>query len=89
MVCSADAQAVAAAQRGMAERVDVTDWLAEIDVPTLVVCGEADAISPPAEMEGIASALPQATFVKIPRAGHMSPLENPDAFHAAVRRFLA
>ena len=49
---------IAAAQRGMAARPDVTEMLPHINVPTLVLVGEHDAISPPAEMKEIADAIP-------------------------------
>ena len=45
--------------------------------PTLVVCGEDDAISGVSEMSEIADQLPQATFVVVPDCGHMAPLEDP------------
>jgi 3-oxoadipate enol-lactonase len=79
---------VAAALRGMAIRPDVTDMLGGINVPTLIVVGEHDVISPVAEMRGIAEKIPGAEFVRIPTAGHMSPLENPAAFNAALGKFL-
>ncbi len=80
---------LAAALRGMAERPDATELLPEIDVPTLLVCGEEDQISTVAEMEGMAQAIPGAQFVVIPDAGHMAPLENAEAVNAAIRRFLS
>lgn len=80
---------IAAALRGMAERPDVTADLKSIDVPTLVLCGEHDAISPPNEMRQIAEQLPQGKFVLIAEAGHMAPLERPEAVNAALRSFLA
>jgi pimeloyl-ACP methyl ester carboxylesterase len=80
---------IAAALRGMAERPDVSGKLAEFDLPALVICGEHDAISPPAEMRGIAEQLPQARFCEIKDAGHMAPLEQPAAVNAAIREFLA
>lgn len=79
---------VAAALRGMAERPDYTNELAKIDVPTLIICGAEDAIAPPAEMEGIAKAIPGAKFVSIAGAGHMAPLEKPAEVNAAIREFL-
>jgi pimeloyl-ACP methyl ester carboxylesterase len=79
---------IAAALRGMAARPDVSSRLAEFDLPALLLCGEHDAISPPAEMQGIAQRLPQATFVEIKGAGHMAPLEQPAAVNAAVRQFI-
>jgi 3-oxoadipate enol-lactonase len=82
------AAGIAAALEGMAKRPDVTDMLGGIAIPTLVVVGEHDAISPPAEMRGIADRIPGAEFILIPGAGHMSPLENPRDFNAALHRFL-
>jgi pimeloyl-ACP methyl ester carboxylesterase len=79
---------VAAALGAMAGRPDMTASLREIRVPTLVVVGEHDVISPVEEMRGIAERIPGAEFVVIPGAGHMSPLENPAAFNAALERFL-
>jgi 3-oxoadipate enol-lactonase len=79
---------IAAALAGMAERPDSSDMLAGINVPTLVIVGEHDTLSPPAEMRGIADRIPGAQFALIPAAGHMSPLENPPAFNAALEHFL-
>jgi 3-oxoadipate enol-lactonase len=62
--------------------------LQSIRIPTLVLCGEHDAISPPAEMKAIADAIPNAQFVLIPNAGHMAPMEQPDAVNAAIQRFV-
>ncbi|HEV3415696.1 MAG TPA: alpha/beta fold hydrolase [Pirellulales bacterium] len=79
---------IAAALDGMANRPDATEMLAGIDVPTLVVVGEHDSISPVAEMRGIAERIPGAELAVIPNAGHMSPLEEPRAFNEALARFL-
>ncbi len=82
-------QGIAAAALGMAQRPDMTASLGGIRCPTLVVVGQEDTISPPAEMRGIAAAIPRARFVEIPAAGHMSPMENPAAVTAAIAEFLA
>jgi 3-oxoadipate enol-lactonase len=79
---------IAAAALGMAARPDCTDLLPQIDVPTLLICGQDDQVTPPAEMQKMAEAIPQAQFVQIPNAGHLSPLENPDAVNGAINRFL-
>lgn len=81
--------AIAAAQRGMASRPDMTGYLPQIGAPTLVIVGEEDAISPVAEMRQIAQSIPGAQFAIVPEAGHMAPLENPAAFNAALEKFLA
>ena len=73
----------------MAERPDMTSSLGQIDCPTLVVVGQEDVLTPPAEMRRLAQAIPGATFVEIPAAGHLSPLENPRAVNEAVVEFLA
>lgn len=78
---------VAAALRGMAARTDATSWLGEIRVPTLVVCGRHDVISPAAEMRGIAASIPGARFVEIADVGHMSPLESPESVNDAIVDF--
>jgi 3-oxoadipate enol-lactonase len=80
--------AIAAAQRGLAARPDMTSFLPHIDVPTLVIVGDQDAISPPAEMQAIAAAIPNAEFVVIPDSGHMTTMENPEAVNAALTRFV-
>jgi pimeloyl-ACP methyl ester carboxylesterase len=80
--------AIACAQRGMAARPDMTDLLSSIEVPTLVLVGQEDVISPPAEMRSIAAAMPDAQFVEIPGAGHMTTMENPEAVNAALTSFL-
>jgi pimeloyl-ACP methyl ester carboxylesterase len=82
-------EAVAAAIRVMMSRPDATSVLATIQVPAAVVVGEEDTITPPAEVEHLHAAIPSSTFVRIPHAGHLSSIENPDAFNAALAAFLA
>jgi len=80
---------IAAASRGMAARADMTGRLPAIACPTLVVVGAEDGISPPAEMRKLAAAMPAAQVVEIPQAGHMSPLEQPQAVNLHIEAFLA
>lgn len=80
--------AIAAALRGMAHRPDSTSMLAQLDLPTLIVVGEEDAISTRDEMAGIAKAIPGAEFVAVPSAGHMAPVENAPAVTTALQKFL-
>ncbi len=88
VIRTADARGVAAAARGMAERPDVTSELAGIDCPTLVLVGRLDRLSTPDEMRAMAEAIPGARLTVIPDAGHMSPMENPTDFNAALLDFL-
>lgn len=79
---------IAGALRGMAARVDSGPDLPGIDVPVLVIVGEEDSLTPPAEAERLAAALPSATLRRIAGAGHLSNLEQPEAFNAALLEFL-
>lgn len=88
VVLRSDPEGLAAALRGMAARPDVTPELGKIAVPTLVLVGEQDAISAPAEMKRIAAAIPESRFQVIRDAGHMTPVENPDAVTHALETFL-
>jgi len=80
---------VAAAQRGMAKRPDSTPTLAAITCPTLVVVGAEDTLTPPPESEKMAKAVKGAKLVKVPGAGHLPNIENPEAFNKALLDFLA
>ncbi|QDU35948.1 3-oxoadipate enol-lactonase 2 [Maioricimonas rarisocia] len=81
-------EGVAAAARAMAARPDMNDLLPAIDVPTLVVVGADDRLSPPAEMRQLAAAIPAAEFVEIDNAGHMTPLEASAKFNLVMQQFL-
>lgn len=78
---------VAAAQRGMALRPDSFPTLGTIGCPTLVVVGEQDTLTPPAESEKMAAAVKGARLVKIPGAGHLPNIENPEPFNRALAEF--
>lgn len=69
--------------------LDVTNVLEVIDVPTLVVVGALDRLTPPGAARRIAAAVKRAELVTIAAAGHMVMMERPDAFNAPLRTFLA
>jgi pimeloyl-ACP methyl ester carboxylesterase len=58
-------------------------------VPALVIVGEDDVLTPPALSKDMAARLPHSTLVVIENAGHLTNLEQPAAFNAAVKAFLA
>ena len=72
---------------GLAARADSTPTLRQIRVPTLVICGEEDAITPPAEAEAMQAAIAGSTLELVPKAGHLVNLEAPDAFNRALEAF--
>jgi pimeloyl-ACP methyl ester carboxylesterase len=79
---------VAGALRGMAQRPDRMADLATFALPTLIMVGAHDAITPVDESRTMAGVLPNAQLVVVPNAGHLSPLENPDVANAAILDFL-
>ncbi|MEW9547566.1 alpha/beta fold hydrolase [Nonomuraea sp. NPDC050783] len=88
LVQSAPPGAVAWAQRAMAARPDSSETLAALKVPLLVVVGEEDELTPPAEAKAMAEAAPAGRLEVIPKAGHLSAVEQPEAFNTAVADFL-
>jgi 3-oxoadipate enol-lactonase len=89
MIAANPPQGIAAALRGMAARPDSSATLAAISVPTLVLVGSEDGLTPPAEAQKIHTAVAGSQLVEIPGAGHLANLEQPALFNAALERFLA
>jgi 3-oxoadipate enol-lactonase len=88
VMLATSSRGIAAGQLAMADRPDSTPTLDQIAVPTLVVVGEHDAISPPAEMQEFAAKIAGAETVVIPGAGHMAPLEKPAEVNRAIREWM-
>jgi pimeloyl-ACP methyl ester carboxylesterase len=79
---------VAAAARALIARPDSMDTLAKIDCPTLIIAGDRDAITAEALMRDLHTRIPGADFALIRGAGHLTPVEQPVQFAAALRAFL-
>src|SRR3984893_15698435 len=79
---------VAAVQRGMAERPDSVETLKTINVPTLLVTGEEDAMTGVNEAELMRRHIPRSQLKVIPKAGHYSPWERSDSASILLRQFL-
>jgi 3-oxoadipate enol-lactonase len=77
-----------ATQETIRDRADSRPTLPTIDVPLLVLVGEEDRLTPPADAEAMVAALPDARLTRIAGAGHLAPLEQPDAVGVEVRAFL-
>jgi pimeloyl-ACP methyl ester carboxylesterase len=76
------------ALQALRERPDATAGLGQITVPTLVIVGEHDAVTPPKEAKNLVDRILGATYAELPGVGHLSNLEDADAFNARVRDFL-
>jgi pimeloyl-ACP methyl ester carboxylesterase len=81
-------QAVAAVQRGMAERPDSVPTLKTINAPTLIVTGDEDILTGVADGQLMQGNIPGSQMVVIPRAGHYSPWEQPEEVGKLLRQFL-
>jgi len=80
---------IANALSGLAARADSRETLPTIAVPTLVLVGAEDVLTPPGEAATMAAAIPRARLDVIPGAGHLANLEDPGAANGALRAFLA
>ena len=72
----------------MAERRDSTDLLSAMNLPVLIIAGSEDRLTPVAEAEAMRTKIPGARLRVIQSAGHLSNLENPDEFNAALGGFI-
>jgi 3-oxoadipate enol-lactonase len=72
----------------MAARTDTTDYLSQIKIPVLVLCGEEDKLTTPSVMKAMADKINGSEFHIVPAAGHVTPVENPEFFNAKVKEFL-
>ncbi len=72
----------------MRDRRDYRDRLASIAVPTLIIVGEHDAITPPSVSEFMRKEIPSSELVVVKGAGHMSPMEQPEQVNRAIRQFM-
>lgn len=80
---------VAGALHALASRPDSSGTLAAANRPLLIVVGEHDAITPPSDAQRMASLASQARLVVVPRAGHLSTMENFASVNAAVAEFVS
>lgn len=79
---------IAADLMALAERPDSQPLLPQISVPTLVIVGAEDTLTPPTDSQLMAERIPRARLVTIPNAAHLSNMEQPEAFNRAVGEFL-
>jgi pimeloyl-ACP methyl ester carboxylesterase len=85
---SSPPESAVSALLGLAGRADSTPLLPTINVPTALVFGAEDAITPLSDGQSMLSQIPGATLTEIPGAGHLSNLERPEEFNAALRELI-
>jgi pimeloyl-ACP methyl ester carboxylesterase len=75
-------------QQAILHRPDSRPLLPGIAVPTLVAVGEQDQLTPPELSEEMAAAIPGARLVRVPQAGHLPPMEQPEVITGLMREWL-
>jgi 3-oxoadipate enol-lactonase len=88
LMCANSADGLANALAAMAGRPDSTASLGGLKLPVLVLAGEEDKLTPPESAQGMAGRIEGAKLALVPKAGHLSNLENPEFFNVALLNFL-
>ena len=89
LILSNSAESIAGAVTAMMTRPDSTPLLSTIHVPTLIVVGDEDTVTPPADAELMHAGIAGSELTVIPGAGHLTNLEQPELFNASLARFLS
>jgi pimeloyl-ACP methyl ester carboxylesterase len=89
MIRSATVEGSAAALYAMARRPDASAGLRDVHVPTLVVVGSEDEVTPPGQSQMLARGIRGARLEVIDTAGHLSALEQPALFNTVLKAFLS
>ena len=87
-VLEAGAAQLIAQNRAVIARPDARLHLPKLKCPVLVMCGEADQLTPPECSQEIARLCPRSRLVMVPRCGHMLTMEQPDAVNAVLQEWL-
>jgi 3-oxoadipate enol-lactonase len=88
MLTMAPVEGVVGALEAMIARADSTPTLATIDVPTLIIVGDEDVLTPPSEARAMHAAIPGSRLEVLECAGHVSNVERPAAFNHVTSEFL-
>jgi len=81
-------KAIRAALQALRDRPDATPWLRDIRVPTLVIVGSDDGLTPPGVAQALVDRIPDTRLATLSGAGHLSNLEQPELFNLALCGFL-
>ena len=89
MVLDAGTETLVRHNRAVMARPDAWPHLGQVRCPTLVLCGEADQLTPPEHSQAIAAAIPQARLALVGGCGHMLTMEQPGQVNALLAQWLA
>ncbi len=88
LICANSPLGISGTAIALGLRTDTTDALTTIAVPTLILVGEQDMLTPPAAAQAMHRRIPRSEYHVISGAAHMSNLENPEEFNRHLLRFL-
>jgi 3-oxoadipate enol-lactonase len=88
MILKMSSTGIVGAEKGMADRPDMTDFLSFITVPSLVIAGAADEIVPLERAQAMSKMLARAWLVEVPGSKHLPMLENPSLVAEALRQLI-
>jgi 3-oxoadipate enol-lactonase len=88
MILNSSPSSVIATLKALANRSETCSYLSDINVPTLILCGREDKITPPAQAEVLHSGMKGSSLKIIEDAAHVSNLEQPALFNEAIGEFL-
>ena len=89
LILANSSESIAAMISALMNRPDSTPLLADLRLPTLIVVGEEDVITPPSVARAMQHSIRGSELIVIPSAGHLSSLEQPEAFNDALAQFLS
>jgi pimeloyl-ACP methyl ester carboxylesterase len=89
MIAQAPPRGVIGALEALMHRPDSTGTCATIDVPTLIICGDEDVLTPPRDAARLANSIRGSRLEVLQGAGHLSNVERPAAFNTVLSEFLA
>lgn len=88
LILSNPQESIVGSIHALMSRADSTELLAAIHIPTLILVGDEDVVTPPSTAEAMHAKIAGSELVRVPAAGHLTNLERPDVFNAALTRFL-
>jgi pimeloyl-ACP methyl ester carboxylesterase len=89
IIYSTESLTIAGTLGAMAQRIETCSSLKEIAVPTLILCGKEDIITPPDQAQFLQCNIANSRLFSIENAGHMSNLEQPDEFNQHISNFIS
>ncbi|MEM8535116.1 MAG: alpha/beta fold hydrolase [Chloroflexota bacterium] len=88
MIETNNGHGIASALRAMAKRPDSIPLIKTIDVPTVVIVGTKDTLTPPSEAHTMSAKIPNSRLIEIADTAHLTNMEDPAAFNVGLRSVL-